>query len=562
MSENILDAFLITIGLDTSAYRKGEREVSDSFKKTREAGSKAFADIENRGKSAALSFRSLSNELAGLILVFAGAKSITGFASSMLAGEAAAGRLSGNLGLGAPKLIAWQQVVKQLGGDAKDASAALQAMANAQQNFRLTGSTGADADFRGLGITANDLQNLDPSQLLLRLASAGEKMSNPEFANRLQRIGIPQSVIYTLEQGRKAVAAQVTEAERLAHVTDKDIKAAQEFDRNLAKLKTTIEGDVRPELTLLVDGLNTFASDGDNIQIAADVIAGGFAAIGVAAAVAYWPVALLTAGLGAAIRLAQVLHDATPEQRRGIKDHGRDIDKKFLGQLMHGDFSGAWETIKSAGSEGIDLMRNGAGNGYGGNAGAGAKISGASGTRGQQAQAFFQSHGVPAPVALGIVGGVFGESHLDPNATNPTSGAYGLGQWVGSRRDELFRRYGRHPTFAQQLAFMLWELHGGDAGGASVLKQTTSNGALNAIVRSFFRPKQGPETWGDLGRGAAYIRNAQAAIASRPAGSRTVHIGAINVHTNATDAKGIARSIGHELRRNGVIQSANNGLAT
>ena len=559
MSTNVLDAFLITIGLDTSAYRKGEREVSDSFKKTREAGTKAFADIENRGKSATLTFRSLSNELAGMLLVFAGAKSVTDFASNMLAGESAAGRLSGNLGLGAPKLIAWQQVVKQLGGDAKDASVALQAMTNAQQNFGLTGSTGADADFRGLGITVNDLQNLDPSQLLLRIASAGEKMSKPEFANRLQRIGIPQSVIYTLEQGRKAVAAQVAEAEKLSHVTQQDIQAAQDFDRSLAKLRTTIEGDVRPQLTHLVKGMIALLDYSEQNADEMPSLNTALVGIGGVALAAGAPFI----ALGAAILLVTNNFDALVKrwhEFEALNTRMQDATNSIFDPLRK------WLGLKTgaqAAKDGTDVFGNPLDGPLSGGSPGSAKARSApgrsspvQGSRAQQIMAFFQRHGVSEAVALGILAGMSAESRLDPNAVNPTSHAIGYGQWTQSRRDALFRRFGPHPTGLQQLEFMWWELTGGDPRASAVLKQTTTAGAWTAMIYDFYRPKPGPETWGDLGRAADYVKGMHAST-----GLRSVHIGTIQVHTNATDAKGIARDIGHELRRNGVIQSANNGLA-
>jgi hypothetical protein len=119
----------------------------------------------------------------------------------------------------------------------------------------------------------------------------------------------------------------------------------------------------------------------------------------------------------------------------------------------------------------------------------------------RQVARYLTEDGLTADQASGVAAGAFAESGLDPDAVNPRSGAYGVGQWLGSRKAELMRRYGAHPSLPQQLDFLNWELHGGDAGGAAVLDAHSASGALDAYVRRFMRPASGAETLGDLARG-------------------------------------------------------------
>jgi hypothetical protein len=114
---------------------------------------------------------------------------------------------------------------------------------------------------------------------------------------------------------------------------------------------------------------------------------------------------------------------------------------------------------------------------------------------------YFEARGWTAPQARGIAAGAYAESRLDPNAINPKSGAYGIGQWLGARKEELFRAFGPRPTQAQQLAFMNYELRGGDRGGAAVQNAQTDTDALDAYIRRFERPAAGSETTRDLRRG-------------------------------------------------------------
>ncbi len=116
--------------------------------------------------------------------------------------------------------------------------------------------------------------------------------------------------------------------------------------------------------------------------------------------------------------------------------------------------------------------------------------------------------GIADHVARGSAAGIVAESRGSTAIVNPTSGAYGLGQWLGPRKRELFRRYGPSPTREQQLDFLAWELKGGDHGGRKVLAAADEVAALNSYIRDFMRPAAGRETSGDLERGMAALGRA------------------------------------------------------
>lgn len=118
---------------------------------------------------------------------------------------------------------------------------------------------------------------------------------------------------------------------------------------------------------------------------------------------------------------------------------------------------------------------------------------------------YLQSQSIRPDVAKGVVAGSVAESQFDPNAVNPKSGAYGIGQWLGDRKNALFAQFGRNPGFDQQLQFLVQELKGGDRGGASVLGAGSATEALTAYIRQFMRPADGRETEGDMARGLAAL---------------------------------------------------------
>lgn len=118
---------------------------------------------------------------------------------------------------------------------------------------------------------------------------------------------------------------------------------------------------------------------------------------------------------------------------------------------------------------------------------------------------YLRNAGLPEHVARGIAAGIEAESRSSHSIVNPTSGAHGIGQWLGPRKKELFRRYGARPTMEQQLDFLVWELRGGDHGGKSVLGAADEVEALRRYITDFMRPAKGAETTGDLTRGMAAL---------------------------------------------------------
>jgi hypothetical protein len=190
-------------------------------------------------------------------------------------------------------------------------------------------------------------------------------------------------------------------------------------------------------------------------------------------------------------------------------------------------------------------------------------------------EARLRAGGLTAEQARGVVAGIHAESRLDPGAVNPKSGAFGIGQWLGARKRELFRRYGPNPTLAQQVDFLLWELMGGDRGGRSVRGQSTAIGAMQSYIRDVMRPAAGAETSGDLERGSAFLaansnlplpgvmtgaRAAQSATAGSAASHTEISVGDVTIVTQARDADGIARDFVPAIKRR-FVQQVNQGLS-
>lgn len=87
---------------------------------------------------------------------------------------------------------------------------------------------------------------------------------------------------------------------------------------------------------------------------------------------------------------------------------------------------------------------------------------------------FFKNKGLTEEQSRGILGNLMQESRGNHTVTNKTSGAYGLAQWLGPRKQRLFQKYGSNPSMQQQLEFIWEELNTTEKKSLQKLLNTTT----------------------------------------------------------------------------------------
>lgn len=127
----------------------------------------------------------------------------------------------------------------------------------------------------------------------------------------------------------------------------------------------------------------------------------------------------------------------------------------------------------------------------------------------QQAMQYFMGKGLTDYQAAGLVGNLFRESRLVPTATNAGSGAYGIAQWLGPRKKNLFAKYGKNPTFNQQLDYVWHELGNTHRTGLKAIKSSKNAEEAARNAMGYYEFSAGPEAairemrrWGQDGEGA------------------------------------------------------------
>lgn len=569
---DVVDAFVVKLGLDPRDYQREIKNYRDDRKRLSQEDQRYNRDQQDSQRRLTQGFRQMRTEAVGFLTVLAGASTVQQFASNLMQGDAATGRFAANMGLATERVGAWEEAVKRAGGTAQEGRALIGSMASAFQSLQLTGSTGHDADLKGLGVTAQDLAS--PEQALLRIAEASQRMPRAEFTARLQRLGVSDAGITLLSKSRAELEKTLVEMEQMGVASDKSAKDAIAFDNALQDIEQTIKGKARPAIAGFAEALANAADDQETLNIVSNIGIGILGAMALAVIGATWPWLALAGAIAGAVAAYQSWNNrgeqTTGEWAAGGIRHAAQWAADSLGINIKGGGEGRLAYY----NRGRDAMGNpiGTGGGPTGEAEPGSllyyqsRLSQAGGG-GDRITAFFKSRGYTDAQARGIAAGIHAESGGNPRAFNRAGGgqgAFGIGQWRGDRLKRLRARYGNNPTLDQQLAFLDWELRGGDAGGKGVLQATTAEGALSAYIGGpgwgFMRPDAAGRL-GDMRRGMAYLNGGRG---GGGAGAQTVNnnttVGTVIVNTAATDAKGIARDMRGALSQRSVVTQANTGL--
>ena len=204
---------------------------------------------------------------------------------------------------------------------------------------------------------------------------------------------------------------------------------------------------------------------------------------------------------------------------------------------------------------------------------------------GRQIADQLQGMGWTREQAAGIAGSFMQESQGKSDARNKTSGAYGLGQWLGSRRAD-FEKWAGHPlegsSLDEQLRFFNYEVTQGKEQGAGRRLRAATTAAEAADIHSKYYERPGAAEANNARREAfaAQIYAGQSQLASASSaplaqspgatssttvgGSRStqVSVGDIHVH-GAQDPAATAKAVQDALKThvNNAIDQHDDGIA-
>ena len=265
----VVDALLVTLGIDASGFSQGVKQTEQGLNKVSEAGNRTQKDMDVVAKSIVSGFQRVRTEVLGLFALFTAGKGLKEFASSVTSSDAATGRLATSLGMSTEALSSWQVAAERSGGTADGISSSIASLSADLEKFKLTGQMSDDEVnwFVRLGISVTDANGKvkQATDLFADFARKFPSLSPQERNLAGSIFHLDQGTINTLAQGIDKVTQLRNEAMRLGLPTDADAKRAQTLLNDVANIQQaftsfarTILNEVSPALDAMMKQIIAF----------------------------------------------------------------------------------------------------------------------------------------------------------------------------------------------------------------------------------------------------------------------------------------------------------------
>ena len=617
----VIDALVVTLGLDKKQFDRGRADVERDTRRTADQVRRQAREMEKAGDVAAQFYRKMRNGALSFFTVLIGGYSLLSFARDIVQTDAATGRFAHTLGMATDQVSMWQNAVKALGGTADEAQASIASLSREITGVN-AGLKAPDSGFlQAIARIAPGVNpyGMTPDALLRSLAPGLARMGEAEAYQTGGMAGLSPGVVRLLRKGPAGLDQALREAKGRGVTTEADAERAQKFLNQLEQIEQRMRQIGRdflepllPAITQFLEAVERFLKA--NEPFLKDTIAKAIIAIGKAlesvhldqvatqvdsiaqslggwetaltAIIGLWagtkalrflaalallrggPVALggLASFLGVSAGLLSLEGDSGPNSG-GLPDDASDAVRKRATET--GAVSPGQAASYFAGIGGKDVSSD--------------KMS-----RAREAVQFFMGKGWSQDDAAAIVGQMLWESGLNPEAVGDGGDSYGLLQWNKGRRNTAGALVGRGSivgaTFAEQLEAAHAELtRGGYKGVGDDLRAANGMLSKSAILTRRYLIPADPE--GELAGRALMGSKAYRALppngipatgpafgpqrlpppTAAPGGEKvSLNVGALNIYTQATDAKGIASeirgAIDNQLAQAGIMVQANRGL--
>lgn len=556
----VIDALVVTLGLDAKAFKRGAAETDESLKHTRDESARTARDMEARGKQAAMFFSKVRNEALALLAVLTAGMGIKNFVASTVESTASLARLSGNLNMSAKDLAEWQLAAKNAGGSVEGITNQLKESADQVAKFKRGMAAETLPAFFQFGGKVEDLKDGNTYlQARARIVADLYKTDRSRAALAANMMGLDAQQFNLYKEGPEGIARRRREqsgaAGELAAASDRAEQLRQRYDTAMNKLSSVgvnVLTAMMPAFDFLVEKLIEL---GDWIIRNRGAINDG--------------VKSFISGFEQLLKaLTSLIEKLVPKDVRDKISSSSDPVKASMDAAKDA-ITPNWLKSKPKAELTPDA---------------------------KDAIEKFEKMGWSRSQAIGIVNNLQAESggKLDHRAVGDSGTAFGVAQWRNERVEMFKRVMGvdiMNATRDQQYAFVDWELRNTHKGAGDRLRASKSVEDASRIVTTDFeipakkeiRANERAAVATELARlaqadalknsalGAVnMVQAAQSAPLAAQASAKhfplntennheiNIH-GDVNVHTPATDGRGIASELGALGGSQNLVNQANTG---
>lgn len=261
MAATVIDALLVTLGLDTSQFRKGQQEVSDDLKKQREDAKNTAKEMAEQGKKAASFFSSIKTELlalTGVTVTAGGLMSLVKNTTSSLMDLSVQAKA---LGMTAKELDGVGKAAEAAGSSVEKINAALQGFQSAKEQAKsgVYNTPVTEAAIRLNSLTHDSFNVRDDSvqTTFRKILESARKVTDPDIRRQiLQSVGIDDAVNQRNQEGQ--FLPDVDRLTKSSGITDASTKGAKEFTAAWAELNQSLETTKNQFYTFLIPYVRDF----------------------------------------------------------------------------------------------------------------------------------------------------------------------------------------------------------------------------------------------------------------------------------------------------------------
>lgn len=242
----IIDALVITLGLDNSGFKKGTKETKEGMDKVKADAAATAKVMQEQGKKAGEFFGNIKTELIALVGIGLSINSFKNLIVNTANSFAALGRSSAPLNMSARELDAWQHSAMAFGGTAEGLTSSMQSLSDSIYAFSMgKGGEQAIATLRSLGISAKDASGKAKSmgQIYLEVSEEFKKrnLSAGQARQFGMALGMDAGTINMLLEGPEKVKKVFGEMYQNSGVTDDAVRRSQQFQVTWAKIDQTFQ---------------------------------------------------------------------------------------------------------------------------------------------------------------------------------------------------------------------------------------------------------------------------------------------------------------------------------
>lgn len=251
----VIDALVVTLGLDASGFKKGQQETKESLDKIRKNSEQTAKDMEAAGKRAASFFGSIRTELLALVGVTLSANGIKNFITSTANSLQQLGINSKALDMSAKSLDGWSRAAEAAGSSAEKMQGTLAGFQDVLTQVRTGGASdsplfAALASFGGATGANFDYQKDNSEAIMRKIAQNWNKLNDDAKRRFGGMFGFDNATQQALSSGQ--LVTDAGRFEKTSKATEDATKKAAELNRQLVAMKQNFAAASQVLLTALI----------------------------------------------------------------------------------------------------------------------------------------------------------------------------------------------------------------------------------------------------------------------------------------------------------------------